>query len=57
MAHKSPQRELGDCDVAHQSNNRHAQAGSYIRGGMGGVAGGVAFLPAVPGLAPWGFYG
>ena len=22
-----------------------------------GMAGGVAFVPAVPGLAPWGFYG
>ena len=51
MRHTSPLRELGDCDVAHQLAKSQAQPG-WRRG----VAHGVAFIPAVPGLAPWGFY-
>ena len=44
---KAPERELGDCDAAHRSDKSQAK-----RCRLSGVAGGVAFSPAVPGLAP-----
>ena len=55
VPHKSPQRKLGDCDVALLLDKSQAQAGPAIWGGMGGVARGVAIVPAVPGLAPGAF--
>ncbi len=47
VRHKSPQRELGDCDGAHNE----------AQPGLREVGGGVAFIPAVPGLAPGAFMG
>jgi hypothetical protein len=52
VRHKSPQRELGDCDITHQL----AWLCRSMSCTPGGVESGVAFVPAVPGLAPWGFY-
>jgi hypothetical protein len=49
---KAPERELGDCDAAHRSDKSQAK-----RCRLSGVAGGVAFIPAVPGLAPRAFMG
>ena len=57
VRHRSPQRELGDCGVAHQLDKSLAQAGSSLQGSDHGMAGGVAFVPAVPGLAPGAFMG
>ena len=55
--HRSPRREPGDCDVAHQLVRARLSGVVYLewhgRSGLHrGVAGGVAFAPAVPGLAP-----
>jgi len=57
VRHRSPRREPGDCDVAHQLERARLSGVVYVewhgRSGLHrGVAGGVAFAPAVPGLAP-----
>ena len=50
--HKSPRREPGDCDAADRLALRRRNAAPT----PGRLAGVIPFSPAVPGLAPRGFY-
>ena len=59
---EAPKRELGDCDVVYQLETARLSGvvypGQHGQGGRrSGMARGVAIVPAVPGLAPRGFYG
>ena len=52
VTHKSPRREPGDCDAADRLALLRRNAGPT----PGRLASVIPFSPAVPGLAPRGFY-